>query len=129
MALIRKSHVAAHIIKCIKQDRGKVIKCKACRAFYRCLWIVLLVMLHVRVFCVVVAVPCSLLAVVFVVFSHFPRCVLVHIINKGEVGSVKLVLAFQWNILLTLPGWYSVVDLLCFFLSRVCYAFVRVCFL
>ena len=31
------------------------------------------------------------LAVVFVVLGHFPKCVLVHIRIKGEVGAVKLV--------------------------------------
>ena len=31
------------------------------------------------------------LAVVCVVLCHFPKCVLVHIRNKGEVGAVKLV--------------------------------------
>ena len=64
------------------------------------LWIVLLVMLHVSVCYAVVSVPCSivvtcweradLLAVVFVEFCHFPKCVLVHIRIKGEVGAVKL---------------------------------------
>ena len=58
-------------------------------------------MLHVGVCCNVESVLCSLvvtcweradlLAVVFVVFCHFPKCVLVHIRNKGEVGAVKLV--------------------------------------
>ena len=58
-------------------------------------------MLHVGVCCTVVSVPCSLvvtcwewadhLAVVFVVFCHFPKCVLVHIRIKGEVGAVKLI--------------------------------------
>ena len=33
----------------------------------------------------------DLLAVVFVVFCHFPKYVLVHIRIKGEVGAVKLV--------------------------------------
>ena len=33
----------------------------------------------------------DLLAVVFVVFCHFPKCVLVHIGVKGEVGAVKLI--------------------------------------
>ena len=33
----------------------------------------------------------DLLAVVFVVFCHFPKCVLVHVRIKGEVGAVKLV--------------------------------------
>ena len=63
--------------------------------------LLLLVMLHVGVCCVVVSVPCSivvtcweradLLAVSFVVFCHFPKCGLVHIRIKGEVGAVKLV--------------------------------------
>ena len=58
-------------------------------------------MLHVDVCCAVVFVPCSdavscweradLLAVVFVLFCHFPKCVLFHIRIKGEVGAVKLV--------------------------------------
>ena len=60
-----------------------------------------MVMLHVGVFCNVVSVLCSLvvicwemadlLAVVCVVFCHSPKCVLVHIRIKGEVGAVKLV--------------------------------------
>ena len=55
--------------------------------------------------CVVVSVPCSLvvtcwvradfLAVVFVVLCHFPKCVLVHVRIKGEVGVVKLVNPLQ----------------------------------
>ena len=93
-------------------------------------------MFHVSVLCVVVSFPCSLvvmlgkgwpLGCLFGVFCHLPKCVLVHIRFKGEVGAVKLVLALQQNILLTVPGGTSFVDLLCFFLSRVCYAFVRVC--
>ena len=65
------------------------------------LWIVLLVMLHVCVCSAVVSVPCSLvvtcweradlLAFVFLEICHFPKCVLVHIRVKGEVGAVKLV--------------------------------------
>ena len=61
----------------------------------------LLVMLHVCVCYAVVSIPCSLvvtcwemadlLTVVFVEFCHFPKCVLVHIRIKGEVGAVKLV--------------------------------------
>ena len=45
------------------------------------------------------SIPCSLvvtcweradlLAVVFVEFCHFPKCVLAHIRIKGEVGAVK----------------------------------------
>ena len=62
-------------------------------------------MLHAVVCCAVVSVPCSLvvtcwekadlLAVVFVVFCHFLKCVLVHIRIKGEVGAVKHVEALQ----------------------------------
>ena len=62
---------------------------------------VLLVMLHVGVCCSVVSVLCSplvacweragLLAVACVVFCHFPKCVLVNIRIKGEVGAVKQV--------------------------------------
>ena len=58
-------------------------------------------MLHVVVCCNGVSVFCSLVvtwweradlcAVVFVVFCHFPKCVLVHIRIKGEVGAMKLV--------------------------------------
>ena len=58
-------------------------------------------MLHVGVCCAVVSLTCSLvvtcleradlLAVVFVVFCHFPKCVLVHFRIEGEVGAVKLV--------------------------------------
>ena len=58
-------------------------------------------MLPVGVCRAAVSFPCSLvvtcweradlLAVVFVVFCHFPKCVLVHIRIKGEVGAVKLV--------------------------------------
>ena len=33
----------------------------------------------------------DLLAAVCVLFCHFPKCVLVHIRIKGEVGAVKLV--------------------------------------
>ena len=61
----------------------------------------LLVMLHVGACCKVVSVLCSLLVIcweragllafVCVVFCHFPKCVLVHIRIKGEVGAVKLV--------------------------------------
>ena len=46
----------------------------------------------------VVSVLCSLVVTCWeraellaVVFSHFPKCVLVHISIKGEVGAVKLV--------------------------------------
>ena len=63
--------------------------------------IVLLVMLRVGVCCNVLSVLCSLvvtcweradlLAIMCVVFCHFPECALVHIRIKGEVGAVKLV--------------------------------------
>ena len=33
----------------------------------------------------------DILAVVFVVFCHFPECVLVHVRIQGEAGVVKLV--------------------------------------
>ena len=56
--------------------------------------------------CAVVCVPCSLavtlweradlrLAVMFVMFCHFLKCVLVHVKIKGEAGAVKLVSALQ----------------------------------
>ena len=55
--------------------------------------------------CAVVSVSCSLvvicweradlLAVLFVVFCHFPKYVLVHIRIKGEDGAMKLVKALQ----------------------------------
>ena len=54
--------------------------------------------------CAVVSVSCNLvvtcwekadlLAVMFVVFCHFPKCVLVHNRVKGEVGALKLVSLF-----------------------------------
>ena len=60
----------------------------------------MLVALHVGVYCAVVSVLCSivvtcleradLLVVVFVVVCDFPKCVLVHIRFKGEVGAVIL---------------------------------------
>ena len=65
------------------------------------LWIVVISYAYVGVCCAVMSVPCSpvvtcleraiLLAVVFVVFCHFSKCVLVHIRIEGEVGAVKLV--------------------------------------
>ena len=43
--------------------------------------------------CLFFVALCSadLLAVMCVVFCHFPKCVLVHIRIKGEIGAVKLV--------------------------------------
>ena len=62
-------------------------------------------MLQVGVCCAVVFVPCSLvvacwegaglLAVMFVVYCHFPRCVLVLIGVGGEVGAVKRFLTLR----------------------------------
>ena len=61
-------------------------------------------MLHVGVYCAIVSVSCSLVVtcweradlltrcmLCFLVLCHFPKCVLVHISMKGEVGAVKLV--------------------------------------
>ena len=58
-------------------------------------------MLHVDVCHAVASVPCNfvvtcweradLLAIVCAVFCHFPKCVLVYIRIKGDVGAVKLV--------------------------------------
>ena len=58
-------------------------------------------MLDVGVCCAIMSVPCSLevtcwewadlWAAVCVVFCHFPKCVLVHIIIKDKVGAMKLV--------------------------------------
>ena len=62
-------------------------------------------MLHDGVCCGVVSVLCSLvatywenadlLAVMFVVFCHLSKYLLVHTRIKGEVGAVKLVQALQ----------------------------------
>ena len=61
----------------------------------------LLVILHVGVLCNVVSVLCRVVvtclekadhfAVVCALFCQFPKCVMVHIRIKGEVGAVKLV--------------------------------------
>ena len=94
-------------------------------------------MLHVGVCCTVVSVPCSLevtcweradlLAVVLVMFYHFPKYILVRIRIKGEAGAVKLVKALLTNILLTVPRRFFFCGSFMGFLSCVCYAFVRVC--
>ena len=62
-------------------------------------------MLHVDVCHAVASVPCNLvvtcwerpdlLAIVCVVFCHFPKCVLFYIRIKGDFGAVKLVKALQ----------------------------------
>ena len=63
--------------------------------------ILMTVMVHVGVCCAVLSVPGSLvvtcweradlLAVIFVVFCHFPKCALVHIRIKAKIGAVNLV--------------------------------------
>ena len=56
------------------------------------LWIVFIG--YASCWCVMFLKPCEragLLAVVCVLFCHFPKCVLVHIRIKGEAGAVKLV--------------------------------------
>ena len=87
--------------------------------------------------CAVVSVPCTLvdtcweradiLAVLFVLFCHFPKCVLVHMGIKGEVGAVKL--AFSPPVKYFTDRSKAVLFLWIFyvFLSCVCYDFVRVC--
>ena len=56
-------------------------------------------------------------AAVFVVFCHFPKCVLVHMRIKGEVGTVKLVKYFTDRSKAVLLLWifydFSVLCLLC----------------
>ena len=54
-------------------------------------------MLHVGVFCAVVSVPCSLVVtcweradLLVVMVCHYPKCVLVHIRIKGQVGLYGL---------------------------------------
>ena len=59
------------------------------------LWFILVCVFNaVSVLCSLV-VACweraDLLVLMCVVFCHFPKCVLVHIRIKGEVGAVKLV--------------------------------------
>ena len=94
----------------------------------------MLVMLHVCVCCAVMSVSCSLgatcweradlLAIVFVVFCHFPKSVLVHIRIKGEVCAVKLVQALHKLFLLTVTRRYFFCGSYVLFMSCVCHAFV-----
>ena len=58
------------------------------RFCWLCLMLVLVVLCSLVVTCWERA---GHLAVVCVVFCHFPKCVMVHIRIKGEVGAVKLV--------------------------------------
>ena len=53
-------------------------------------------------------------------------CVLVRVWVGGEVGAVGPVWALQWGVLLSVPGWCFFCGFLMFFLSCVCYVFVRV---
>ena len=79
----------------------------------------------------VVLVTCwerALFAVMFVVFFHFPKCVLVHIRIKGEVGARETGLSppvkyFTDRSKAVLLLWIFYV----FVLSCVCYVFVHVC--
>ena len=54
----------------------------------------------------------------FLVFCHFPKCILVHIRIKGEVGALNLVKVLQW-VLMTVPRQCFFVDLFV-----ICYTFV-----
>ena len=72
----------------------------------------------------------NLLAVMFVVFCRFPKCVLVHIRIKGEVGALETGLSppikyFTDSSKGVLLLWIVYV----FFLPCICYAFVCVCLL
>ena len=78
-----------------------------------------------RFCCTGVSVPCSLVVTCWeradllaVVFCHFPKCVLVHIRIKGEVGALKRVLALQYFFLLTVKD-VDVIYVLCFSCFRV----------
>ena len=69
------------------------------RCFFCGSFLLVTCMLHLGVCCAVEFVPCSLvvtwweradlLAVIFVVFYHFPKCVLVHICDTGLSPLVK----------------------------------------
>ena len=87
----------------------------------------LFAMLHVSVCCDALSVPCSpvvtcwkradlsaVICVVFFVLCHFPKCVLVHVRFKGEVGAAKLVKSSSKIFYRPFQGGTSFVDLLCF---------------
>ena len=57
----------------------------------------------------------DLLAVVFVVFCHLPKCFLVHIRIKDKVGAVKLVKPSRKIFYRPFQGGTFFEDLLCFF--------------
>ena len=95
-----------------------------------------LVVLHVGECCAVVSVPCSLvvtcweradlLAVIFVVFCHFPGCVLVRIGVRGEVGAVRMVLTLWWGVFTyRSKAVFLFLDHLCF--CVLCFSCLRVC--
>ena len=100
-------------------------------------------MLHVGVCCAVVSVPCSLVvtcwervdplavvcAVFFLVFCHFPKCVLVHIRINGEVGAMNWFQPYSKIFLLTVPMHYFFCGSFVLFMSCVCHviASVRCC--
>ena len=52
---------------------------------------IMLLCLFLVALCVTCWERADLLAVVFVEFCHFPKCVLVLMRIKGEIGAVKLV--------------------------------------
>ena len=94
-------------------------------------------MLHVDMCCTVASVPCSLvvtcweradlLAVVCVVFCHFPKSVLVYIRIKGEVGAVKIGLSPPVKYCTDRSEAVLLLWIFYIFQSCVSYAFVCVC--
>ena len=100
-----------------------------------CGYFSLLVIIHVGVCCAVVSVSYSpavscwgradLSPVVFVVFRHFPTCVLVHIRTKGEAGWFK---PSSKIYLLTVPRRYFFCGSCVLFIYCVCHAFASVQF-
>ena len=63
----------------------------------------------------------DLLAVVFVVFFHFPKCVLIHIKFKDKVDAVKYLTEIL-NFLLTVPRRYFFCGSFVLFMSCVSHA-------
>ena len=62
-----------------------------CSLCFMLVCVVMLCLFFVALQVVICLERADLLAVMCVVFCHFPKCVLVHIRIKGEVGAVKLV--------------------------------------
>ena len=93
------------------------------RCFFCGSFLLVTCMLHVGVCCAVEFVPCSLvvtwweradlLAVIFVVFYHFLKCVLVHICDTGLSPLVKHVTDRSKAVLLWIFYVFSVLCLLC----------------